>query len=187
MHQGTFSPTVLLIVLLVIVAYFLFLGLAYRKKLAHVIGMYTDRADHNHKIMAAAQMEAVGHVDLMPPLVDYPHSGIHVYEEDPEEFEPLDNYDAILDAMDEEENALLIDAERLVEKIQVVVNNIASYPINREEVTTKISALVSEYAIFMQTEYFDAINSFIAVTVQRDLQIDFTKEDIIALWQSDID
>ena len=90
--------------------------------------------------------------------------------------------DPRLEMIEDEETALLKAAEVIVEKVQDIVNKIASNPPNPEEVFTKIRSIVSQYRIFDNTEYFDAINSFIAVTVERDCNIKFTKDQLLALW-----
>lgn len=87
-----------------------------------------------------------------------------------------------LEVIDDEESALLKAAEIVVEKVQDVISNIASNPPNPEEVTSKIRTIVHPYLIFHGTEYFDAINSFIAISVERDCNIKLTKEDLLALW-----
>lgn len=85
--------------------------------------------------------------------------------------------------VDDEENALLKAAEIVVEKVQDIVTHIASNPPNPEEVFTKIRSVLKEYRIFHNTEYFDAINSFVAVTVERDCGIQFTKNELMQLWE----
>ena len=87
-----------------------------------------------------------------------------------------------LEIVEDEETALLKAAEIVVEKVQDVVNHIASSPPNPEEVFTKIKAIVGRYRIFENTEYFEAINSFIAITVERDCGIQFTKDELMQLW-----
>jgi hypothetical protein len=87
---------------------------------------------------------------------------------------------------DEDEGFLLKSAENVVEQIQLVVDEIAAgpspYPANPEEVFTKIRAIVSQYRIFENTEYYDAINNFVAVTVQRDCDLALTPDDLKGLW-----
>lgn len=84
--------------------------------------------------------------------------------------------------VEDEESALLKAAEIVVEKVQDVISHIASDPPNLEEVTSKIKAIVNPYTIFRDTEYFDALNSFIAISVERDCGISLTKEQLLALW-----
>lgn len=88
-----------------------------------------------------------------------------------------------LEILDDEESVLLKAAEIVVEKVQDVINHIASQPPNPEEVFSKIKAIVNQYQLFRDTEYFDAINSFIAITVERDCAIQMTKEQLLDLWQ----
>ena len=85
--------------------------------------------------------------------------------------------------VEDEESALLKAAEIVVEKIQDIVSHIASNPPNPEEVFTKIRAILKDYRIFHNTEYFEAINSFVAVTVERDCGIQFTKAELMQLWE----
>lgn len=116
---------------------------------------------------------------LLPPLIDkpadHPVEQAGYYPEEEPEFEMIDN----------QENVLLKEAEKVVEEIQDVVDHIASRPANPEEVFTKIRAIVSQYSFFLETEYYDAINSFVAVTVQRDCDLQLEKEDLKMLWLAD--
>lgn len=91
-------------------------------------------------------------------------------------------FEAKFEPIDDRETVLLKAAEIVVEKVQDVITHIASNPPNPEEVTTKIKSIVSPYGIFQGTEYFDAINSFIAISVERDCNIQLKKEDLLALW-----
>jgi hypothetical protein len=87
------------------------------------------------------------------------------------------------ESVDDHETLLLKAAEVVVEKIQDIVNHIASTPPNVEEVFSKIRAIVHPYTIFHNTEYFDAINSFIAITIERDCSIQFTKQQLLDIWK----
>ncbi len=84
--------------------------------------------------------------------------------------------------VEDEETALLKAAEIVVEKVQDVITHIASFPPNVEEITSKLRAIISPYTIFSGTEYFDAINSFIAISVERDCGVNLTKDQLLALW-----
>lgn len=115
-----------------------------------------------------------------PALIDRPgvdqddHASISVqrnYTEDPK-----------LEFIEDEETALLKAAEIIVEKVQDAVNSLSSTSPSPGDVFTRIKAIVSQYTIFDGTEYFDAINSFIAVTVERDCNIRFTKDQLLELW-----
>lgn len=87
---------------------------------------------------------------------------------------------------DEVETFLLKSAENVVEQIQAVVDDIVDgpspHPANPEEVFTRIRAIISQYRIFENTEYYDAINNFVAVTVQRDCDLALTPDDLKGLW-----
>ena len=91
-------------------------------------------------------------------------------------------FEAKFEPIDDRETVLLKAAEIVVEKVQDVITHIASSPPNPEEVTSKIKSIVGSYGIFQDTEYFDAINSFIAISVERDCNIQLTKADLLALW-----
>ena len=80
------------------------------------------------------------------------------------------------------ENILLKEAEIVVEKIQEQLKHIASNPPNPEEVTSKIRAIVNPYQLFNDTEYYGAINTFIALSVERECGIQLSSDEIKALW-----
>jgi hypothetical protein len=90
--------------------------------------------------------------------------------------------DAQLEMLEDADSTLLKEAENVVTQVQDVVSHIASSPPNPEEVYTKLKAVVSQYKLFENTEYYDAINSFILVTIERDCAIQFSKEEILQLW-----
>ncbi len=115
-----------------------------------------------------------------PALIDKPidqfndQAGLTLEKEMPEEPK--------FEMVDDQENILLKAAEIVVEKVQDIVSHIASNPPNPQEVFTKIRSVLKDYSLFHNTEYFDAINSFVAVTVERDCGIQFTKQELIQLW-----
>lgn len=101
-----------------------------------------------------------------------PHFIEHGGPDDEEQYELLDD----------DNNVLLKEAERVVEEIQTTITHIASKPPNPEEVFSKIRAIVSQYSIFQNTEYYEAINSFVSITVERDCNIKYSAQDLQALW-----
>ncbi|MGB8191850.1 MAG: hypothetical protein WCF67_08030 [Chitinophagaceae bacterium] len=154
-------------------AYYLTLLIVYRKK------------------QSALFMKGEGFVALASPAVsDFPHQLIDrpgigndtslIISLDKNVLE--DEVELEMEMVEDEESLLLKAAEVVVEKVQNVVTHIASNPPNPEEVYTKIKAVVSPYTIFHNTEYFDAINSFIALTVERDCAIRYSKDELLSLW-----
>lgn len=162
--------------------YVVILGIVYGKKLVTSWGRNIGHPIVQTSANAQPAGKAWPKSELLPPLIDKPAD--HPVEQ-AGTFEPVeqenDDYDF---EMSQEAGAttLLKEAERVVEQIQDVVSHIASFPANPDEVFSKIRAVVSEYRIFIDTEYFDAINSFIAVTVQRDCDLALTEEDLKTLW-----
>lgn len=108
------------------------------------------------------------------PILEEEHATITVergYTEDPK-----------LEMVEDEETALLKAAEIIVEKVQDTVTSLSNTAPNSDDVFTKIKSIVNQYTIFYGTEYFDAINSFIAITVERDCNIKFSKDQLLQLW-----
>ncbi|RPE13175.1 hypothetical protein EGT74_06490 [Chitinophaga lutea] len=89
----------------------------------------------------------------------------------------------VLEPADTTGDYLLKAAENVVEKIQEQINHIASDPPNPEEVHSKIRAILVKYSIFHHTDYYEAINTYISVSVERDLDLRLTKAEIESLWQ----
>lgn len=83
---------------------------------------------------------------------------------------------------DDKENLLLREAEKVIDKVQDEINHIASNPPNPEEVSSKIRAVISPLQLFNDTEYYGAINAYIALAVERDLGITLSSEEVKALW-----
>lgn len=89
----------------------------------------------------------------------------------------------LVDWVPDAESVLMKEAEETVDNIQDVLDHIASYPANPEEVFSKIKAVVSPQKMFLNTEYYEAINHYIAVAVKRDAKIEFNEMEIASLWK----
>ena len=106
------------------------------------------------------------------------------WEEELEMFlEPESGRTYSVEMLEDDDSILLKEAERVVEEIQDVITHIASNPPNPEEVFTKIRAIVRQYRIFENTEYFEAINAFIAQVVGRECGIQWTRDDLLVMWK----
>lgn len=99
------------------------------------------------------------------------------------EIDDLPSDEDLVDWAPDAESVLMKEAEDTVEKIQNVLDTISSYPPNPEEVFSKIKAVVSPQKIFLDTEYYEAINHFILVAVKRDAKIEFTEREMASLWK----
>lgn len=96
---------------------------------------------------------------------------------------PVINFeDMEIEFIEDESNILLKEAERVVERIQQTLDHIATNPPNPEEVTSKIRALVVPYQIFLDTEYYDSINTYISLAVERDCSIKLSPDELKAMW-----
>jgi hypothetical protein len=159
--------------------YLLIIGVTYFKKI-FPIGKLVGHALVNINGAPATTTAGIPpRRDHFPPLIDkpadHPAEQVAFYEDDFDE--------SFLEMTDDEGGTTLLkEAERVVEEIQFVVNHIASHPANPDEVFTKIRAIVSRYRLFLETEYYDAINNFIVVTVERDCDLTLSEEDLAALW-----
>ncbi|GEP97702.1 hypothetical protein [Chitinophaga cymbidii] len=98
------------------------------------------------------------------------------------EHEPDTIDEAGFEMLDDADQALLKEAEKVVDKIQDTINHIASAPPNPEEVNSKIRSIVAPYKFLQETEYYDSINTYIALSVERDCGIAFTKSELASLW-----
>lgn len=113
--------------------------------------------------------------NLIPPAI--PEPGLELHFEEPEE-DNLEGWELVED----DTSILLKEAETVTEQISAVVAHIASDPPNPTEVYTKIKAIVGKYKIFEGTEFYDAINRYVAVTVERDLKLSFSEQQLQELW-----
>lgn len=107
--------------------------------------------------------------EVMAPYLDFTLEP--VYQEPP-----------TVEMLDDQDSILVKAAEKVVEHISDVVTHIASSPANPEEVRSKVAAVIKPYSIFHGTDYFDAINAFIAQAVERECALRWTAADIIPLW-----
>ena len=170
----------LLIVVLPLLVFILIAFINYRKRLSAVLDHGSAQLQMKSSTKAAES--------FFSPLIDKPAD--HPVHQTAEEIYTRDySEDDVMIMSDEDEGFLLKSAEHVVEQIQSVVDEIAAtpgpHPANPEEVFTKIRAIVSQYPIFENTEYYDAINNFVAVTVQRDCDLALTADDLRGLWWSE--
>lgn len=122
------------------------------------------------------QLIAKSETDKMslPPAITSSLISEHELEaEDAAQLEFLDDNDG---------SALLKEAEKVVDGVQDTINHIASSPPNPEEVFSKIKCVVSPYKLLLETEYYDSINTYIALAVERDCGIKLSSEELQALW-----
>jgi hypothetical protein len=97
-------------------------------------------------------------------------------------FEPVYQEPSTVEMLEDQDSILVKAAEKVVEHINDVVTHIASFPPNPEEVRSKIAAIIKPYSIFHGTEYFDAINAFIAQAVERECALRWAASDVVPLW-----
>ncbi|MBC9909114.1 hypothetical protein [Chitinophaga varians] len=116
--------------------------------------------------------KSTGH-DLIPPAI--PDQQLELKLEEQEE-------DDTWELIEDDSSILLKEAEAVTEQISNVVTNIASDPANPAEVFSKIKAIVSQYKIFEGTDFYDAINRFVSVTVDRELNLRFDEQQLCELW-----
>lgn len=155
-----------------IALYYGVLALYYRRTIGQTV------LSRNNPVSSTAQATIMG----------APQDGIGApapeWEEELEMFlEPEEEGNYSIEMLEDDDTILLKAAETVVEEIQEVVNHIASKPPNPEEVFTKIRAIVRQYRIFENTEYFEAINAFIAQTVERECDIQWTRDDLLVMWK----
>jgi len=158
----------LLISAVLIAIYYIIIGLFFRKK----IGQMFPNKGMSRPVLSSVSMERLELIGR-PAVQSAPTTELFIEnEEDPNTIERIEDNDTILGK----------EAEKVVEEIQETLHHIASRPPNPEEVFTKINAIVRNYQIFQNTEYFEPINRFIALAVSRDCQLEWTEPELLALW-----
>jgi len=166
-------PLIVSIIAILAGIYFIIASGTSKKKIAMA------GAGNGNSSFAATALLMTKHAEF-PQLIDKP--GLD--DAGSQEVELKDSYEeeGELEFMETEDSRLLKEAEQVVTEIQDVVNNIASYPPNQEEVRSKVRNILKQYHIFKNTEYFEAINNFVILTVERDCKITFRQEELPALW-----
>ncbi|TDW97098.1 hypothetical protein [Dinghuibacter silviterrae] len=183
MYNGLPSPHLALAILGACLLYFLIIFLAYRKR-------FFSLFSSNVLPAGPGTLRVAGDVDL-PPLIDKPADHPTAQADLPDDGDEPD--EPYLFDLPEDEDILLKEAEKVVEEIQETVNEIvtrhespgtiALHPISPEEVFTAVRIIVQQYPLFRNTEYFEAINNFVAITVRRDCNLTLTADDLAALWE----
>jgi hypothetical protein len=177
MYMNIPLPAIAILGAVLLALYSLFACLLYRKRFTTVLSRLSPAS---RAAVVAADPDRY-FTPLIDKPADHPEELAHATRQDPND-DPDDDVEMI---DDEGGSFLLKEAENVVEQIQAVVDHIATRPANPDEVFTKIRAIVSQYTIFENTEYYDAINNFVAVTVQRDCDLALTADDLKALWWKD--
>ena len=159
---------------ILLTVYGLVAGLTYRKRLAAILSRPSGRMQ-----MKGSRVDPDRYfAPLIDKPADHPAEQVRLISGTANDLEDVE-----AQMVDEEPGSFLLkEAEWVVEQIQEVVDHIASRPANPDEVFSKIRAIVSQYTLFENTEYYDAINNFVAVTVQRDCDLALTADDLKALW-----
>ena len=151
--------------------------MAYGKKLLSLLGIVPAPALASAGVTQQSRKWQVQ--DDFPPLIDKPAD--HPMEQ-ALVFEPAEDELAFTITEGDGPTTLMREADQVVADIQEAVDHIGPRPANPDEVFSTIRGIVRQYRIFLDTEYFDAINSFILLTVQRDCDLVLTQEDLHALW-----
>jgi len=160
--------------------YLLILGSVFGRKLVSGLGRSFREPAAPLSTLQVASAGNPALIDTLPPLIDKPA------DHPTEQTRTYESYDdPYAELVDETSLTLLRSAENVVEQIQDTIDHVASRPVNREEVLSKIHAIVSQYGFFEETEYYDAINSFVAVTVERDCELTLTEDELKSLWLSE--
>ena len=180
MYTNIPLPAIALTAAILLALYTLFACLAYRRRF-FAIGSRPSPVTRANAVSAQPDR-------YFSPLIDKPADHL-VEQAGTTRLNPYGNVNDEMDDVemieDEPAGFLLKEAENVVEQIQAVVDHIATRPANPDEVFTKIRAIVSQYTLFENTEYYDAINNFVAVTVQRDCDLALTADDLKGLWWKD--
>ena len=173
MYTNIPFPVLAIAAAILLAIYFLFACLAYRKRILAIL---------SHPSPTRAAVASAPSDRFFPPLIDKPADPSFDQTGAAAHMTGVAR-DADVEMIDDEAGSFLLkEAEAVVEQIQAVVDHIATRPANPDEVFTKIRAIVSQYTLFENTEYYDAINNFVAVTVQRDCDLALTADDLKGLW-----
>lgn len=171
MFSNMTSMQFLILLAGVITAYYLILAICYTQRSKQPFSPSSIQK------VAAVQASSGSRLDLIGRPVEAVTDPIEIfYERDEDEINSVE-------MLEDDDRILVKEAEKVVENIQEVINHISSLPPNPEEVFTKINAIVRAYRIFENTEYFEPINQFIALTVSRDCHIEWTEPQLLALWK----
>lgn len=118
-----------------------------------------------------ALMQAAKDGMMLPPPVETEH-----------EYEPDIIDESGFEMVEDDQQTLLKEAEKVVDNIQDAINHIASAPPNPEEVHSKIKSIVTPYRFLLETEYYESINTYIALSVERDCGMVLTPSELATLW-----
>jgi hypothetical protein len=139
-----------------------------------------------HKLYATKGPEALQMAanNAMGNLSNRPaYDPVHIPVEIPTlQLEPFDEESENWELIEDDNSILLKEAESVIEQIGSIIENIASDPPNPSEVYTKIKSVVSQYKIFQDTDFYDAINRFIVISIDRDFKLSFTEAELQEMW-----
>jgi hypothetical protein len=181
MFHNVSAPEVAFIALGTLSLYVMIMAIAYCKKWIGPWGRFFGGRMAPAVATAGQAANSWDKRDAFPPLIDKPAD--HP-EEQSRFYGESEDGQAYFEPVEEEEGTttLLKEAEKVVERIQGVIEHIESNPANPDEVKSKLKAVVSKYRIFVNTEYYEAINNFIAISVERDCDLHLAEEDLHTLW-----
>lgn len=151
------------------VLYYLALALAFRKKLSSPLSAVAGP----HLQARATSLQA----DLIGRSIDIPVSPLELAY-DPNWEEP-----PVVEMLDDQDSMLVKQAEKVVEAIDTAFAHFAPARVDEQHLRETVSSILSKYDIFYATEYFEAINSFIAQAIEQHFGLSWDQQAILPLWR----
>jgi hypothetical protein len=171
MFSNLTGPEFLLIIAGCVAVYYVVLALCYQRRFTNPL------LSGKGRILQTVQAGPSGAThELVARPVEIEGEQLEILLEIPPEEE------STLEMLDDDDSILVKEAEKVIELIQVEIDHIASNPPNPEELFTKLRNIVRQYRIFENTEYFEPINRYIALAVNRDCDIQWAEQDLLVLW-----
>jgi len=77
--------------------------------------------------------------------------------------------------IEEADTVLLLEAEKLVSEVETIVAS-------KVDVYEKLQQVIPGFALLHKTDYYDPINTFIAMAVKSETGIELSEKELAGLW-----
>lgn len=77
--------------------------------------------------------------------------------------------------LEEADTVLLLEAEKLISEVETIAAS-------KVDVYSKLQRVIPGFMLLFKTKYYDPVNEFIALTVNRETGVELSERELTALW-----
>jgi hypothetical protein len=78
--------------------------------------------------------------------------------------------------LEEADTVLLLEAEKLISEVEAIASS-------KVDVYGKLQIAIPGFMLLFKTKYYEPVNEFIALTVNRETGVELSEKELTALWK----